>query len=106
AVDARGIETVYAYDERGNRIGQSRGGVNEIWEYTPRGDVYAYTNGAEEREEYRYDPYGYRTEARDLIGIRWRHVYDVRGRRVEEADGRGHITRYVYDDLDRRVSVS
>lgn len=101
--DARGIETRWGYDVRGNRTGQSRGGISEAWQYARNGDLLSYTDGGGARVDSEYDTYGFRTLDRDSLGLRWARRYDARGRLLSETDGRGNETTHAYDALDRRV---
>lgn len=103
ATDARGIQTQWGYDTRGNRTGQARGGVSESWSYATNGDLLSHTDGTGARTQSEHDAFGHRTRESDALGARWTRRYDARSRLVMEADGRGNQTEHRYDALDRRI---
>jgi len=106
ATDARGTPTTYAYDARGRRTGQSRGGVTEMYGYSGNGDLISYTDGAGALVTYGYDAHGLRTSEADDLGQRMSASYDARGRKLSERNGEGEETSYTYDALDRVRSIT
>jgi RHS repeat-associated protein len=103
--NGRGIVTNYAYDSRGNRTGETRGGITLNWTWGPRGTRDSHTTGAGERWNYGWDSYGFpRLETRPMGGItQW--TYDARGRKREEIDPNGGVTNWEYDVRDRVVAT-
>ncbi len=101
ATDARGTLTTYAYDGRGRRTGQTRGGVTEVYAYAANGDLSSYTDGAGALVTYGYDAYGYRSSESDDLGPRLSASFDALGRKLSERNGEGDEIVYTYDALDR-----
>lgn len=103
AVDGRSLATNYSYDERGNLLGQSRGGVTEHFEYASNGDRLSHTDGLGRVVAYAYDGYGHAESETDELGARWSARLDARGRKLGQTDGNGHETIFEYDGADRLV---
>lgn len=106
AVDARGIETTYSVDARGNLIGQTRSGSSEIYRVEENGDRSSIRDAMGALLQQRFDDHGQLIEQRDDIGSRWSARFDARGRRVQQTDALGRITDFSFDALDRPLRTT
>ncbi|MBA8884765.1 RHS repeat-associated core domain-containing protein [Dokdonella fugitiva] len=101
ATDGRGLATTYAYDERGNRVATTRGGVTERDGYDANGDHSSHIDGLGHAWLWRYDVYGTEREMEDPLHHVVASVFDERGRRTSVIDANGHRTSWSYDAMDR-----
>ncbi|MBL0164400.1 MAG: glycohydrolase toxin TNT-related protein [Xanthomonadales bacterium] len=106
ATDARGIETTFAYDPRGNRRQMTRGGINEFDSYLANGDHDSHTDGEAQIWLFRYDNFGGLLESEDPLHHVTRNEGDARGRVLAQTDANGNTTRMSYDAQDRVRTIT
>ncbi|MFB9111577.1 LysM peptidoglycan-binding domain-containing protein [Xanthomonas arboricola pv. corylina] len=98
-IDAKGNETLFAYNDANQLISQTAPEVKVV----SAAGVTTY-----ERPVMRwfYDAVGQLVGTRDANGNGRRYTYDIRGRMTSEEDATGGITRYRYDALGRQTLSS
>ena len=106
ATDAKGIDTTYTYDERGNPQSLSRGGVSTRQHYAANGDLQSHTDGEGKVTKFRYDAHGYVEESESPLRHVVRSDYDERGRQLSQTDANGHTTAWKYDARDRQIETT
>ncbi|MCB1553012.1 MAG: hypothetical protein KDJ14_04315 [Xanthomonadales bacterium] len=99
--DARGIDTDYSWDARGNALGMTRGTITETYQVNDAGDRVLRTDGNEFDTHYSYDGFGYLASVTDELGTVQSATFDARGRQTSASDGAGARTDYNYDARDR-----
>jgi YD repeat-containing protein len=116
-VDARGNQTLHAYDARGNRTNTTHRipSITEQWEYNAFGQVTAHIlpdngSGHRRRDEFTYYTAGpQRGYQRDRIvdagflGLKTTMEYDALGNLTRVIDARGHDSLYTVNALNQRV---
>ncbi|MBT3011097.1 MAG: putative Ig domain-containing protein [Candidatus Thiodiazotropha sp. (ex Lucina pensylvanica)] len=109
--DPAGNETWYAYDNRGNKIRETKadGAITE-YSHDPMGRVLTETrtrtDGAATLTEvtsYSYDAAGREISTTDPLGHTTRTEYDEAGQVTAQVDALGNRTEYAYDDRGNQV---
>jgi len=116
-VDARGYETLHAYDSRGNRTNTIHRipSITESWEYNAFGQMTAHTlpdNGSSYRRRDGFTYYsagpqtGYLYQQivdASTLALTTTYEYDAVGNVVRMIDPRGHDTLYTFNALNQIV---
>lgn len=99
--DGRGIVTRTSWDERGNLLGTSRGGVEESFTFNEKGDRTTRTDGNGDITTFGYDAYGHLVTEIDSLGSRRSAAFDALDRKTWERDGKNNQTDFEYDAQGR-----
>ncbi|HET8940434.1 MAG TPA: DUF6531 domain-containing protein, partial [Rudaea sp.] len=106
ATDGNQNLTQYHYDQRGNPIEITRGGIREQDSYDANGDHASHTDGLGKVWLWRYDANGYPREAEDPLHHVTATTFDERGRKLIQTDANAHTTKYTYDAQDRLLTTT
>ena len=106
-IDANLKETVYAYDEVGNKISQTDPNLHTTtWEYDDLGRVIDHTLPEGMFETFTYDPVGNMTDKVDFNGDPVSYEYDVCcGRLLGKEYADGSSVSFTYTDSGKRETV-
>jgi RHS repeat-associated protein len=104
-VDAREIETTFAYDANNNLTLVQRGGA--VWQYTyyANGLLQSVSNPCSHATTYFYDSRGNLTKVRDAAGAETVYAYDALNRMHTMTDPLGRAVHLTYNDFDQVVRV-
>lgn len=116
-IDGRGHETLFEYDESGNRV-QKRERIATVvhdYEYNRFGQLTAHVlpdngSGHRRRDEYTYYPLGSQRGYKEKevvnaggLSLTTKYVYDSVGNIVQRIDPLGNDSRYVFNQLNQVV---
>jgi len=97
ATDYRGTATDFSFDDRGNVVSQTRGGVTETFSYSGSGDRVTERDGSGAVRQLGYDAYGHVRSIADATGQVQQQIWDALGRRTQVTDGEGYVTQLRFD---------
>ena len=99
--------TLYAYDNRGNRV-QSTDPAGNITraEYDVAGQLVAATDPLNHTIRLAYDSFGNNTRQTDAMGFVSQFSHDARGHVTQATDAENHSISYTYDVMDRMTAAT
>ena len=113
-INENGVETHYAYDDKGNRtrMKEAAGTPSERvteYAYDPDGNLLStrQVGGSKTPEAvtaHTYDAFGNRTASMDPEGHTTRYAYDTQGNLLTKTDPTGAVWRYTYDTAGRMIA--